>query len=223
VQQALVVLDARLGQRALVAGKPLLRVDPVERTGDVGDAPVLLLQQKLRGEVPAEFVVETETVIRKAAHLAIHDHERRGVVIVIDEEFVRQPLDVDDQRVAIAAHEKTDRLALLCLVVVARRDQHEFSSSLQRLFDGAQHGAEKRAVQLRDQDAHRIGTARGQRLRDGIGPVAKLLHGVENPLPGLVADLGAGIDDSRNRGQRDARQLRDFIDVSHYLLCALQY
>ena len=47
VQQALVELDARLGQRALVAGEALLRVHPVERTGDVGDAFVFVLEQRL--------------------------------------------------------------------------------------------------------------------------------------------------------------------------------
>ena len=33
----------------------------------------------------------------------------------------------------------------------------------------------------------------------------------------LVADLGAGIDDSRDGGQRHARELRDFVDVRHRL------
>ena len=41
VQQPLVEGDARLRERALVALQTLLRIDPVERTGDVGDLPVL--------------------------------------------------------------------------------------------------------------------------------------------------------------------------------------
>ena len=43
VQQAIVELDARLGQRSLVAGEALLRVHPVERTGNVRDAFVFAL------------------------------------------------------------------------------------------------------------------------------------------------------------------------------------
>ena len=183
----------------------------------------LCLTSDLRGEITAELVVETEAMIGEAAYLAIHDHDRRGVVVVIDQELVGKPLDVNDERVAVAAHEKADGLALLLFLAVPRRHHHELSRRLQRLLDGAQHGAEEWTVQFGDQHADGIGAARGQRLRDGIGLIAELLHGIEHLLARLLADLGARIDDSRNGGQRDARQLRDFIDVRHYSLFALQY
>ena len=65
VQQARVERDAGLGERALVTLQALLRVDPVERAGDVRDLPVLESQQRLRGEITAELVVETEAAIRE--------------------------------------------------------------------------------------------------------------------------------------------------------------
>ena len=55
-------------------------------------------------------------------------------------------------------------------------------AALQRLLDGLEHGAEERAMQLRDQHADGIGAARGQRLRDGIRLIAKLLHGGQHLL-----------------------------------------
>ena len=183
----------------------------------------LCFSSDLRREVTAELVVETEAMIGQAAHLAIHDHDRRGVVIVVDEELVGKPLDVNDERVAVAAHEKADGLALLLFLAVPRRHHHELARRLQRLLDGAQHRAEERTMQFGDQHADGIGAARGQRLRDGIGLIAKLLHGIQHLLARLLADFRARVDDSRDRGQRDPGQFRDFIDVRHYSLCALQY
>ena len=135
----------------------------------------LCLQQRLRGEVTAELVVEAEAVIGEPAHLAVHDHQRRGVVFVLDEEFVGQPLDVHDERVAVAAHEEADGLALLLLACCGRRPPARTCrrrcsvSSMAR-----QHRAEERAVQLRDQHADAVRAARRQRLRDGIRLVAEL-------------------------------------------------
>ena len=115
--------------------------------------------------------------------------------------------------------EEADGFAFLIFVAVAGGHEHELARRFQRLFDGAQHGAEEWAVQLGDEHADGVRAARGQRLGDGIGLVAKLLHGIQDLLAGLVADLGARIDDPRNRGERHAGQLRDFIDVRHYSLC----
>ena len=101
-------------------------------------------------------------MIGQAAHLAVHDHQRRGVVIVIDEELIGQALDVHDERVAVAVHQEADGFALLLLFAVAGRDQHEFAGGLERLLDGGQHRAEEWTVQLGYQHPDGIGTARRQ-------------------------------------------------------------
>ena len=113
---------------------------------------VLRLSSELRGEVTAELVVETEAVIGEAAHLAVHTTMRR-VFWSARRGICRTGLDVHDQRVAVAAHEKADGLALLVLAAVTGRDQHELAGGLQRLLDRTQHRAEEWAVQLRDQHA----------------------------------------------------------------------
>jgi hypothetical protein len=173
------------------------------------------LEQRLGGQVPAELVVEAEAAVGETAHLAVHDDERRLLVVVLREESVGQRLGVHDERVAVAAHQEPDGIAFLSLVIVAGGDQHEFAGRLEGFLDGAEHGAEERALQLGHQHAHRVRTARGQRLRDGIGLVAELFHGGEDFLSGLFADLGARIDDARDGGERDPGQLGHFIDVRH--------
>jgi hypothetical protein len=215
VQQPLVELHARLFERALVPGQALLGVHPVERTRDVGDALVLVPEQRLGGEISAQLVVEAEAVIVEPAYLAVHDHERRGVVVVVHQEFVGQAFHVHDERIAVAAHQEADGLALLLFLAVAGGDQHEFAGGFERLFDGREHRAEERTVQLRDQHPDRVAAARGQRLRDGIRLVPQVAHRGQHLLPGLVADLGTRIDDARHGGQRHPRELRDFVDVGH--------
>ena len=74
-----------------MALQALPRVGPVEWAGDIGDLAVLCLQERARGEVTAELVVEAEAAIGDAAHLAVDDHDGRVPLVLLDEEFVGQP------------------------------------------------------------------------------------------------------------------------------------
>jgi hypothetical protein len=176
---------------------------------------VLEPQQRLGSQVPAKFVVEAEATVREPAHLAVHDDERRFLVVVIHQEFVRQGFHVDDECVAITAYQEPDGLALLCLVTVASGHHHELPRGLERAFNGAEHGAEERAMQFGDQHTHGVGAAGGQGLRDGVGLVTQLFHGGQDLLPGFFADLGARIDDARHGCERNPGEFRHFVNVGH--------
>jgi hypothetical protein len=97
-------------------------------------------------------------------------------------------------------------------------DPRELAGGFQRLLDRAQHRAEEWTMQLGDEHAHGIGAACRQRLRDGIGLVAKLAHGVQHLLTGLLADLRARVDDPGHGGEGDTCEFRDFVDVCHQFL-----
>src|SRR6185295_1875099 len=91
VQQPLVEGHLRFGERTLVALQALLGVGPVEWAGDIRDLAVLRLQQRACGEVTTELVVEAEAAIGDAAYLAVHYHDRRVLLVLLDEEFVGEP------------------------------------------------------------------------------------------------------------------------------------
>ena len=218
VQQPLVEGHARLRKRALVALQALPRVGPVEWAGDIGDLPVLRLQERARGEVTAELVVEAEAAIGDAAHLAVHDHDGRVLLVLLDEEFVGQPRDVHDQRVAVAADEEANGFALQLLAVVTGRDQYELAGRAQRLLDRTQHRAVECAVQLRDQHADAVRGPRRERLRDRIRLVPELQHRRQHFLPRFLRDARVGVDYARDGRDRHVRELRDLVHVGRRTL-----
>ena len=178
------------------------------------------LQERFRCVESAPFVVEADAFLFQAGHHSIHDHERQGIVHLLPQEFVREPIDVHDQRVAVAADEKSYGLTLLDFFAEAGGENGEFARVPEFFLDFAEHRGEHRSVNLRHQDSHTVGPSGRQGLGDRIGTVVQFGHGRVHFIASLVAHAGTAVDDARHGGHGNAHQLRYFVNRCHGYCCS---
>ena len=95
---------------------------------------------------------------------------------------------------------------------VAGHGDGAVGGGLQLQGEGLEDGAEEGTGEVREEDAHGVGTPRGQALGQGAWGVAQLLHRLEHRPHLLRGDPGGAVENPGHRGRGNARATGHFGD-----------
>jgi len=128
-------------------------------------------------------------------------------------ELLARLLGEDDQRaVGRAVHEAVEERHLALVLAPRRPEDEPHVMLVQRLRSAGEDPREVGRIDERHQAADEPGTAGLEPARAPVRRVAVLPDHPADELPGLVRDVATAVDDTRDGGDRDARELRDLPD-----------
>src|SRR5690625_1695531 len=167
--ERLVVLEPGCLQRLPVAVQARTGVGKGQRTGDVGDLRVSLVDQVASRQFSACLVVEVDATIGNVGEVTANEHDRHGPPHQLQELHVRGRFEVDDEGVGTPFEEVLDGLAFTAVVRLAAGHDHVHAALLELGLDPLQQRPVVGAAQVVHANANAPGAvgdeAAGERVR----------------------------------------------------------
>ena len=212
-----VVLADPVGVEHLApAVEAFLRLPPVERTRDDGDAPGTAGDQVLGGHPADRAVVDADGWPRGlAGHPADEGHRDRRVraALVRPAAIAADLGDRPDDAVHLAPDETVEDAVDVSRPRLVEQGQRDRVAKLRGpLLDPGQHARRSEVVESVGHDAEGVAAALGEPAREQVRGVARVGDDPLDPLEGLGRDVRPVVQDPRHRLGRDAGCLGHFPD-----------
>ncbi len=205
-------LRSEVADRLAVAAQALAGVVVTGRPLDERDAPVPQADQMPRHGIGAAAVVHVDGVERQVERRAVEQHggQRLGQVGAQGLQGAWR-WGHEDQPVDAPAQSPQHGRDLLA-VVVRPGDQDVIPPPPCRGVDAADQLGEELAVDVRQEDAQRVGLVGREAAGRAVRDVAEALHHLPDAEPGLLADRPLVVENAGHRGHRDTSQPRHLFD-----------
>ena len=205
------------GQRPLPARAALGAGREIGRSADAGNEGVAQSEQMAGRQLAAGRVVDFDEVAVETGHFAVNEDQGQvqrfkalaelGIFAGRDED---QPVDA-----FLGEHPQVGGLARQLAVRIAQ-DQ-VVSGRETAVLDPADDLGEIGVGVVRDDHPQRAGAVLLEAARDRAGHVGEIAHRGLHAQPGVVADEAGAVQRVRDGGDRNARSLRDILDIGHFL------